>query len=376
MMTDDEPSRPFESVSSDYFEHAGKHYLIYTDRLSGWPMVKMFNREATAAKLITTLRKFFAATGVPEVFRSDNGPQYIAGSIRKFLEHWAVRIRPSSPYYAQSNGHAEASVKAVKHLIIKCTRNGNLDSDEFAFGLLELRNSPRSDGRSPAQVLFGHPIRSIVPIHKRSYAEQWQINKDESKEKRETAKRKAAQRYNETAKPLPELRVGSEVYLQDHRTGRWSITGTIIEVGRYRQYLVKKKYGRQVWRNRRFIRKQHPILSIPKPNYPNSSHQSLPTQPDHYIPAQQSPEVCQSPCSPPPTHPSTDADHTTPGHSFVMPKIDHSKLTDLEFTIPKSFFKKSPYSQDSTSDTKALGARQRQPPNRLQLDPRRKTYSC
>ena len=39
-------------------------------------------------------------------------------------------------------------------------------------GLLELRNTPRADGRSPAQVLFGYPLRSgSVPMHHRAYAE-------------------------------------------------------------------------------------------------------------------------------------------------------------------------------------------------------------
>ena len=31
------PSRPFESASADLFSYAGKHYLVYVDRLSGWP---------------------------------------------------------------------------------------------------------------------------------------------------------------------------------------------------------------------------------------------------------------------------------------------------------------------------------------------------
>ena len=174
MIVEDEPSRPFERVSADYFEHAGKQYLIYADRLSGWPMVKMFNQGATAGKLITSLRKFFSATGVPEIFRCDGGPQFKADVLMKFFSHWGVRIMKSAPYYSQSNGHAESAVKAVKHLIIKCTKNGNLDTDEFAAALIELRNSPRLDGQSPAQTLFGHPIRSIIPTHRRSYAEEWQ----------------------------------------------------------------------------------------------------------------------------------------------------------------------------------------------------------
>ena len=55
------------------------------------------------------------------------------------------------------------------------TRTGHLDEDDFARGLLELRNTPRAEGRSPAQVLFGHPMRSAVPAHHRSFALEWQL---------------------------------------------------------------------------------------------------------------------------------------------------------------------------------------------------------
>ena len=199
MLTDEEPTRPFQVTSADYFDHAGKDYLIYTDRLSGWPMVQMFNRGATAVKLLSTLRNFFSATGVPEILRSDNGPQFNAGITKKFLQRWAVRHNTSSPTYAQSNGHAESSVKQVKHLIIKCTKNGNMDTDEFALGLLEVRNTPKQNGQSPAQMVFGHPIRSNIPVHKLAYQKEWQ--KNESNAKREEKNSEDMQRPDIISKP-------------------------------------------------------------------------------------------------------------------------------------------------------------------------------
>ena len=112
---------------------------------------------------------------------------------------------------------------------MKCTRNGNMDTDEFALGLLELRNSPRVEGQSPAQILFGHPIRSIIPVHKRAYAKEWQQSKTITEEKREKARKYAENRYNLTAKPLPEFKVGSYVNIQDPKTGRWIETGKICQ---------------------------------------------------------------------------------------------------------------------------------------------------
>ena len=62
----------------------------------------------------------------------------------------------------------------MKHLVQTSEVAVDLDSDDFARGLLEIRNTPRSDGRSPAQVLFGRPLRSAVVAYHRSFAPEWQ----------------------------------------------------------------------------------------------------------------------------------------------------------------------------------------------------------
>ena len=69
----------------------------------------------------------------------------------------------SSPHYPQSNGHAEAAVKAMKSLLKKSSPSGHINSDEFQRGLLEWRNTPSSDGQSPAQILLGRQLRSDIP---------------------------------------------------------------------------------------------------------------------------------------------------------------------------------------------------------------------
>ena len=42
------PTRVFEVVSADFFEYAGRTYLVYADRLSGWPWVSHMGRSASA----------------------------------------------------------------------------------------------------------------------------------------------------------------------------------------------------------------------------------------------------------------------------------------------------------------------------------------
>ncbi|XP_064106762.1 uncharacterized protein K02A2.6-like [Macrobrachium nipponense] len=167
LMQEDLPSRVFESVSADYFHISGKTFLVYIDRLSGWPYVSSCNGSPSAAQLVSLLRPIFSDTGMPVVLKTDGGPQFASSTLQHFLARLGMEHRVTSPYNPKANGHAEATVKIIKKLILTITGNGKLDEDEFARGLLELRNTPRAGGRSPAQILFGHPLRSKIPAHHR-----------------------------------------------------------------------------------------------------------------------------------------------------------------------------------------------------------------
>ncbi|XP_045126112.1 uncharacterized protein K02A2.6-like isoform X2 [Portunus trituberculatus] len=130
LISDPLPSRPFEDVSADLFTHAGKDYLIYADRLSGWPCVAEYGREASSRTTTKLLCRIFRDVGVPVRLRSDGGPQFTSSTFRSFTQRWGINHVMSSPGYPQSNGHAEAFVK-VKYLIAKvCATDA---SDEAAF---------------------------------------------------------------------------------------------------------------------------------------------------------------------------------------------------------------------------------------------------
>lgn len=90
LMKDPAPKRVFESVSADFFNAAGKCFLVYVDRLSGWPVVATFPRDATARELVSTLRKIFASTGAPNVLRLDGGPLFTARVTMDFMRRWQV----------------------------------------------------------------------------------------------------------------------------------------------------------------------------------------------------------------------------------------------------------------------------------------------
>ena len=185
---------------------------------------------------------------------SDGAPQFASSNLQRFLARWGVEHRITSPYNARANGHAEAAVKVVKKLIRTTTSNVSLDDDAFARGLLELRNTPREDGRSPAQVLFGHPIRSALPVHYRSFAPEWQQAAQECDIKADHLRSRSKIHHDKTSKPLSQLQIGDLVNVWDQSTNRWGLLGVITGVGSRRDYLVKMGSGRTLWRNRRFLR--------------------------------------------------------------------------------------------------------------------------
>ncbi|KAK3869771.1 hypothetical protein Pcinc_024945 [Petrolisthes cinctipes] len=275
----DRPERVFESVSADYFHVAGRTYLVYIDRLSGWPHVTACPRHASADHLIRVLRSVFADTGVPVILRTDGGPQFTSSSVRRFLARWGVEHRVSSPHNPRANGHAEAAVKAVKKLIMTTTERGQLDEDEFARGLLELRNTPKADGRSPAQILFGHPMRSCIPAHHRSFSPQWQLAADDCDAKADHLREQAKIRHDSSARSLPLLHLGGYVDVQDHANGRWDRVGVIVGIGQRRDYLVKIGSGRILWRNRRFLRPHRPMTPVGVKGQ-DTHHTITPQQPD------------------------------------------------------------------------------------------------
>ena len=257
------PSRIFEQVALDFFSLAGKEFLVYTDRYSNWPVLFKFRKgETTAKKVIQACRKCFADLGVPERIRTDGGPQFKSAEFKQFLEKFGVTHITSSPYHHQANGDSESAVKAMKRLVTKCAKNGNIDDEDFLIALLEWRNTPGQTGYSPAQILFGSPMRTLVPAHHRIFDKKWLEIAAEHDRKITKLREKEKTAYDQHSKDLPKLTVGDDVRVQDALTKKWDRVGVIVAVGRYRDYSIKLPSGRLLWRNRRFIKKILPELLV------------------------------------------------------------------------------------------------------------------
>ena len=271
------PSTPFEQIFADFFEYGGHHYLVIGCRLAGWP--EIFSTPAGSAwsgarGLVACLRTHCATFGVPQEISSDGGPEFTASITKEFLEKWDIKHRISSAYYPQSNGRAEVAVKTAKRILrANVGPNGSLNSDKLLRALLQYRNTPDPDCNiSPAQIIFGKPIRDALSFTNRLekfsnpnirplWREAW-ASKEEALRTRFT---KSTEKLNEHAKQLPPLHVGEKCFLQN-QTGnhptKWDRTGTIVEKAQHNQYMIKVDgSGRLTKRNRRFIRAFKPASS-------------------------------------------------------------------------------------------------------------------
>ena len=256
LKTDPPPQRVFEEIGADFFEVRGQHYLVVVDRLSGFPLVYPFSAPPTAKSTIGKLVWHFAHYGVPVVLRSDGGLQFASEKTRAFLANWGVNHVMSTPHYPQSNGLAESAVKATKALLKK---TGSF-TDEFHEGMLELRNTPRDGGKSPAEIVTGRPLRSRVPTHWRAFSSENLKTMEQYDATRAELAKKTEERYNASAKDLPEIGVGSFVRVQDPVSKLWDRTGHVVSRGKSRDYRIKMPSGRVLWRNRRFLK------PAPEPN--------------------------------------------------------------------------------------------------------------
>ena len=93
------------------------------------------------------------------------GDEFTSSKFKDFLVRWGTKHRLSPAYFPQSNGRAEVAVKATKRLLeTDVAPDGSVDTDNVVRALLHIRNTPDRDcKRSPAEILFGHPLRDTIP---------------------------------------------------------------------------------------------------------------------------------------------------------------------------------------------------------------------
>ena len=77
------PTFPWQVVGTDLFELNKDNYLLVVDYFSRYPEVVKLT-STTSASIISVLKSIFSRHGIPEIVRSDNGPQYASAEFLTF----------------------------------------------------------------------------------------------------------------------------------------------------------------------------------------------------------------------------------------------------------------------------------------------------
>lgn len=231
LMPSDCPERPWEKLGADLFELEGKTYLLVADYLSRYVEIALLSH-TRSTDVITHLKSMFARHGIPEVMMSDNGPRFSGQAFASFAASYGFKHITSSPKFPQSNGEAECAVQTVKHLLRKA-------ADPY-IALLAYRTTPLQNGYSPAQLLMGRRLRTIVPTlpsELRPTLPDRSMLVQKEREKRMSDIVNYNKRHG--AKPLSNLSSGQQVWITDTKT-----SGTVIQNHTSpRSYLVDAPHG-------------------------------------------------------------------------------------------------------------------------------------
>ena len=100
----------------------GRAFRILTmiDEYTRECLAMLVNRRITSLDVIDQLFQLFVLRGIPEHIRPDNGPEFIAKAIRKWLNRVGVKtlfIEPGSPW---ENGYIESFNGKLRDELLNC----------------------------------------------------------------------------------------------------------------------------------------------------------------------------------------------------------------------------------------------------------------
>lgn len=248
------PEYPWQIVATDIFTWNQKDFIVVADYYSHYFEVKELPNMKTST-VIKRMKGIFARLGIPQRLISDNQTCYTSAEFAQFAKEWDFEAITSSPYHSQGNGFAEAYVKICKRIFTKAKEA----KKDPLIGLLEYRNTPLNIGFSPATLLMGRQLRSILPTSKENLMPQT-IAPEIVRAKLQAKRQKEKFYYDRNAKPLPLLEVGDSARIQQDKTWKQAV---VTDKLNDRSYSVRTTDGASYRRNRRHLNKTKECIQEP-----------------------------------------------------------------------------------------------------------------
>lgn len=240
MLPHEVPDRLWAKLGSDIFTFNGTDHLLVVDYFSKYPEVVSLKTK-TAQEIINKLKSLFARHGVPDTLVSDNMP-YASHVFRQFAADWNFNLVTSSPTYPQSNGQSERFVQTIKQLMRKVAEDGK----DIYKCLLDFRDSPISGLQvTPAQLLMGRRLKSILPVSSRKLMPQPAV---QGRDELVARQQQMARYYNRGKRELPSLQPGESCRIRQGHV--WNRAVVVQPHTTPRSYTVMTENGATYHRNR------------------------------------------------------------------------------------------------------------------------------
>ena len=96
-----------------------------SDYYSKFSFVRRLPAKCTSATVILQLKQIFSEQRIPQIVRTDNGPQFNSKEFSEFSSVYGFKHVTSSPHYLRSNGFIESQVKIVKRTLEKVAKDNS-----------------------------------------------------------------------------------------------------------------------------------------------------------------------------------------------------------------------------------------------------------
>lgn len=159
------PERPWENIAIDYWSSGAmsEYILVAADYYSKAIQAVALN-ESTTNATIKALETIFRKLGWVTSIKHDNGPQFVSGEFKTWLQNHRIASFPTTPRNAQENGLVERHMSGIGRAM-KIAKLEKKNVREALEEYVDAYNSwPHSvTGIPPRDLLYGRVVRGEIP---------------------------------------------------------------------------------------------------------------------------------------------------------------------------------------------------------------------
>ena len=128
-------------------------------------------RNIKTKTIVKALVKFFTLVGLPKSVQSDQGSNFMSGTLQQEMHELGIKQYKSSAYHPESQGALERFHQTLKNMIRSYCFDTEKDWDECIHLLLfAVRESVQESlGFSPFELVFGHTVRGPLKLMKEKF---------------------------------------------------------------------------------------------------------------------------------------------------------------------------------------------------------------